>query len=68
MDQVNLFKKAAVVAAHPMDFEEMDELSQEDKDGLRIEMTNKWRQPKTMWLLVVCCSMAAVVREYDFVS
>lgn len=63
MEHLELIKKGAVVAGRPLDFDEMAFLSEEEKASLRVELTNKWRQPKTLWLLVICCSMAAVVRE-----
>lgn len=62
-EHLELMQKAAVVAGRPLDFDEMKELSEEEKQSLRIELTNKWKQPKTLWLLVICCSMAAVVRK-----
>lgn len=63
MDSLELMKKAAVVAGRPLDFDDMPELTEDEKASLRVELTNKWKQPKTLWLLVICCSMAAVVRK-----
>ena len=71
-----IFAKGALVARNPDDFENMSELSEEDKATLRLEFTHKWKQPFTMyflvgmfllllWLITVMCSMAAVVQGMD---
>ena len=57
--------KGALVAGNPNGFESMTELSAEEKEAFRIERDNKWKQPKTLYALVVACSMAAVVQGQD---
>ncbi|KDN37915.1 hypothetical protein K437DRAFT_32084 [Tilletiaria anomala UBC 951] len=46
-------------------FEDIPELDDEDRKVLRREIRNKWQQPKTLYALVVCCSLAAVVQGMD---
>jgi hypothetical protein len=46
------FVKGALVAQRPNDFENIPELSEEDKAALRYEITHKWRQPFTLYFLV----------------
>lgn len=46
------FVKGALVAQNPDDFENIPELSDEDKNALRFELTHKWRQPFTLYFLV----------------
>jgi len=46
------FVKGALVAQNPDDFENIPELSDEDKNALRFEITHKWRQPFTLYFLV----------------
>src|SRR5579871_6884986 len=46
------FVKGALVAQRPDDFEDIAELSEEDKAALRFEITHKWRQPFMMYFLV----------------
>jgi len=48
----DLFAKAALVAQRPNDFENIPELTDEDKAALRFEITHKWRQPFTLYWLV----------------
>jgi hypothetical protein len=47
-----IFVKGALVAQRPNDFENIPELSEEDKAALRFELTHKWRQPFTLYFLV----------------
>lgn len=60
-----VIRKGAQVAAAPVDFDELEDLTEEEKAALRLEFTNKWKQPKQLWLLVISCSMAAVVQGQD---
>jgi hypothetical protein len=46
------FVKGALVAREPDNFENIPELSEEDKAALRFEITHKWRQPFTLYFLV----------------
>ncbi|KAK9897762.1 hypothetical protein P389DRAFT_143261 [Cystobasidium minutum MCA 4210] len=64
-DMSDLIRKGALVAGNPGHFEELPELSQDEKAALRMEHTNKWKQTKTLYALVICCSMAAVVQGQD---
>ncbi|GAA6013458.1 hypothetical protein JCM10207_008855 [Rhodosporidiobolus poonsookiae] len=59
------FAKGAQVAQDPLAFESLLLLDESDKDILRNEAAHKWRQPFTMYALVVCCSMAAAVQGMD---
>ncbi|KAG8774300.1 hypothetical protein FRC16_005110, partial [Serendipita sp. 398] len=45
-DMVDTFRKGALVAANPAGFEDIEELTEEDKNTLRREVTHKWHQPK----------------------
>ena len=46
------FVKGALVAQNSDKFEDIPELSDEDKAALRFEITHKWRQPFTLYFLV----------------
>ncbi|CCA67930.1 related to myo-inositol transport protein ITR1 [Serendipita indica DSM 11827] len=63
-DLVETFRKGALVAANPAGFEELDELSEEDKTNLRRETTHKWSQPKELYYMAdfisppdLCCAL-----------
>jgi hypothetical protein len=50
-------RKGALVAQNPKMFESMPELTGEDKSSLRLEKTNKWKQPFMMYFMTSkCCN------------
>ncbi|CEH17877.1 Predicted transporter (major facilitator superfamily) [Ceraceosorus bombacis] len=60
-----LFARAALVAQNPTRWDEMPELSQEEKDALTFERDHPYRQPKALWLLVLTVSLSAAVQGMD---
>jgi sugar porter (SP) family MFS transporter len=64
-DKIELFKKAALLAQNPKTFEQLPELTEEDKTVIRRETTHKWSQPRDLYLTVVICSLAAAVQGWD---
>ncbi|KAK7472875.1 hypothetical protein VKT23_000983 [Stygiomarasmius scandens] len=64
-DLVLEFQKGALVAQDPLAFEDLPLLDEDDKATLRREVTHKWDQPKTLYYLVVLCSLAAAVQGMD---
>jgi hypothetical protein len=61
-DLTDEFRKGAVVAQDPLAFESLGMLSEDDKINLRREIEHKWDQPIRLYLLVICCSVAAAVQ------
>ncbi|GAA95856.1 hypothetical protein E5Q_02513 [Mixia osmundae IAM 14324] len=64
-DKEDIFAKGAVVAGDPGGFENIPTLTEEDKVNLRLERTHKWKNPGTLYWLVICCSLAAAVQGMD---
>ena len=64
-DMSDTFAKAGLIARDPMMYDTMSELSEEDKEVLRREETHRWDQPKRLYILVICCSLGAVVQGID---
>lgn len=62
---VTAFRKGAVLAQDPLNFENMDILDDEDLVILRREYTHKWSHPSTLYHMVVMCSVAAAVQGMD---
>ncbi|GAA6050744.1 hypothetical protein JCM3770_006604 [Rhodotorula araucariae] len=58
------FAKGAQAAQDPS-YYDLPLLSDEDKAILQREVTHKWDHPKTLYFLVICCSMAAAVQGMD---
>ncbi|KAF8885549.1 hypothetical protein CPB84DRAFT_1788265 [Gymnopilus junonius] len=64
-DKVDLFKRAAVLAQNPNDFESQRDLTEEEKEHIRRETTHRWHQSKSMYMTIVICSIAAAVQGWD---
>lgn len=64
-DIVSDLKKGAIVAQNPSGFEDMAELSAEEKDALRFEVTHKWKHPFKLYLTIAICSIGAAVQGWD---
>lgn len=60
-DDKEYFVKGALLARNG----EMDGLSEEEKEWIRKETTNKWKQPLTLYYLSIMCAMCAVVQGMD---
>jgi uncharacterized protein (DUF885 family) len=73
-------KKGALVAQDPKRFEELSDLTEEDKEFLRREKTHRWHQPFMMYFMtsmfslfcdwpwltsVVLCAGSAIVQGMD---
>ncbi|KAL5523633.1 hypothetical protein ACEPAG_7806 [Sanghuangporus baumii] len=59
------FAKGALIAQDPLAFERLDVLTEDDKSVLRKEQTNRWHQTKTLYWLVIVCSVCAAVQGMD---
>ena len=59
------FRKGALVAQNPHDIQSIEELDDTDRTHLEDEHTHKWRQPKTLYYLVIMCSLCAAVQGMD---
>ncbi|KAI9655573.1 MAG: hypothetical protein M1821_005366 [Bathelium mastoideum] len=65
MDHVEVMKKGALVSQRPYAIDEIDELTQDEKDILHRERTHKWDQPWQLYWLVSMASLAAAVQGMD---
>lgn len=65
MDDVDILKKGALVAQRPHAYQEMNDLTNEEKIALDREHTHKWSQPWMLYWLVCMSSMAACVQGMD---
>ncbi|KAF7186188.1 Polyol transporter 5 [Pseudocercospora fuligena] len=60
-----LLKKGALVAQNPAEFESVQGLDDSEREALRNEVVHKWRQPKSLYLTVILCSIGAAVQGWD---
>ncbi|SPO39294.1 related to arabinose-proton symporter [Pseudozyma flocculosa] len=64
-DLADVFAKGALLARDPLRFEDMPELDEADKEAVRRETTHRWQHPRQLYMLVICCSLGAVVQGMD---
>ncbi|KAL2869062.1 sugar porter family MFS transporter [Aspergillus lucknowensis] len=58
-------KKGALIAQDPKLFEDLDDLSEDDKELLRCEKTHRWSQPFMMYFMTILCAGSAIVQGMD---
>ncbi|AOW07345.1 and other transporter-domain-containing protein [Yarrowia lipolytica] len=64
-DKEDIFRKGALVAQDPANFDNIDILDDNDRYWLRREITHKWDHPMKVYYIVICCSLAAAVQGMD---
>ncbi|GMG19400.1 unnamed protein product [[Candida] boidinii] len=60
-----LFAKAAAISRDPTGFNSMTFLSETEKQDLHRELTQKWHLPRTLYWLIIMCSMGACIQGMD---
>ncbi|RDB21714.1 Hexose transporter 2 [Hypsizygus marmoreus] len=63
-DSLPILKKGALLAQDPHAFETIPELDEADREVIRREITNKWSQPRALYLTVIWCSLGAAVQGW----
>ncbi|KAG4429914.1 hypothetical protein IFR05_014603 [Cadophora sp. M221] len=64
-DILPLLQRGALVAQSPKNFENVEELTSDEKEWLRMETTNRWKQPKMMFYMTILCAGSAIVQGMD---
>ncbi|KAL2062870.1 hypothetical protein VTL71DRAFT_5942 [Oculimacula yallundae] len=64
-DILPLLQKGALVAQNPKNFENVSELTPDEKEWLRKETTSRWNQPKMMYYMTILCAGSAIVQGMD---
>lgn len=67
-EHLPLFRRGAVLAQNPDDFEDLGDeygLSEEEKQVIRTEREHKWRLPFKLYLTIVTCAIGAAVQGWD---
>lgn len=65
VDQIDNFKRGAILAADPQNLDRVPYLTPEEREFIDAEKTHKWRQPMIMYYVAVLSSMAAIVQGMD---
>lgn len=61
-DLVPLLKKGALVAQNPQGFEDIEELTEDERIALRNETTHRWKHPKMLYFLIALSSISAAIQ------
>lgn len=57
--------KGALVAADPMNYENISELNEVERASLDKEFKHKWHQPIPLYFTIILCSIGACVQGWD---
>lgn len=60
-----LFGRAALVARDNKDFENIPELTAEERTALAYERDHKWHGPKMLWFSITLCAVGAATQGWD---
>ena len=60
-----LLRKGALVAQSPAEFETVEELSDDERQALREEVTHRWKHPWALYYTIVMNSIAAAIQGWD---
>ena len=61
-EDIRAFELGACLAQDPSKFDTIENLRPNELETLRKEITNRWHQPKLMYLVIVLCSVCAAVQ------
>lgn len=64
-DKENTFFRGALAAQNPRDYEDIPELTDDDKYWLRREVTNRWHLPKALYYTIAICSLGSAIQGWD---
>ncbi|KZO92569.1 hypothetical protein CALVIDRAFT_487233 [Calocera viscosa TUFC12733] len=64
-EHLKMFKRGALLAAQPHNFDTVKDLTEDERVRLEEETTHKWRQPAMMYYVALISSLAAVVQGMD---
>ncbi|WYZ39641.1 hypothetical protein EsH8_III_001555 [Colletotrichum jinshuiense] len=64
-DEVECFKKGALAAQNMRSYDEIQELTEADRNILRNEAENRWKHPKALYFTIVMNSISAAVQGWD---
>ncbi|PGH14762.1 hypothetical protein AJ80_05806 [Polytolypa hystricis UAMH7299] len=64
-EDIRAFELGAILAQDPEQYENVEGLTEEELEVLRKEFTNRWSQPRLMYLVIVLCSVCAAVQGMD---
>lgn len=64
-EDADLFGRAALVARSPKDFEDLTELTDDERAALIYERDHKWHGPFMLWYSIALCAVGAATQGWD---
>ncbi|EXA43175.1 hypothetical protein FOVG_08195 [Fusarium oxysporum f. sp. pisi HDV247] len=64
-DKIDVFYRGALAAQNPVNYENIEELTDDDKRVLEREVTHKWHLPRTLYYGIALCSLGSAVQGWD---
>lgn len=64
-EHADLFGRAALVARSPKDFENIAELTDDERAALIYEKNHKWHGPVMLWYSIALCAVGAATQGWD---
>ncbi|KAF3056960.1 putative polyol transporter 1 [Trichoderma lentiforme] len=64
-DKEDIFFRGALAAQNPVEYEDIPELTDDDKYWLRREVTNRWHLPKALYYTIALCSLGSAIQGWD---
>ncbi|KAE8154283.1 hypothetical protein BDV25DRAFT_147868 [Aspergillus avenaceus] len=64
-EHADLFGRAALVARDPLQFEAVQELSNDERNALAYERDHKWHGPFMLWYSISLCAIGAATQGWD---
>ena len=61
-EDIRAFRKGAILAQDPRRFSQVQGLTGMEIDVLQREFSNRWSQPKLMYIVIILCSTCAAVQ------
>lgn len=61
-EDIRAFRKGACLAQDPQKFASIPGLTGQERDVLNKEITNRWSQPKLLYVVIILCSTCAAVQ------
>ncbi|OLN96579.1 Polyol transporter 5-like protein 1 [Colletotrichum chlorophyti] len=63
--EVEFFKKGALVAQNPLDYDRIRELTETERTTLRDEIEHRWKHPWALYYTIIMNSISAAIQGWD---
>ncbi|KAK1673169.1 hypothetical protein BDP55DRAFT_717611, partial [Colletotrichum godetiae] len=64
-EKEDVFYRGALAAQNPDTYNSLEELTEDDKNVLRREVTHKWHLPRDLYCSIALCSLGSAIQGWD---